>query len=684
MVFRKNREQKKEEPASEDTELLEKKPAVPGIPKKSIWMKFVWVLLAAPMFLYLNFALIHLTNFETADESLWYSQGRIQKYWKAIDERNWKNTRINDKPGVTLAIISGLARYWEKDAPPDVEEKNRKFQFFPVDQIEEAHFNYRIPIVVFNGVMALYFFWIIRRLTKNEWAALFSATLILLNPILLGISQIINPDSLFWTFSLAILLTFLAFLESGSVILTILGILLMGLTLASKYVGVIFFPFLLLAFFAHAMYRIPDWVEKGEKIWKKVLWRALVYPATIWGSIGVFALLMPAAIIKTKYLTSGTYKSHGMYGIFKICMAIDVLIILDALIFKSKGMIFLAKYMKYLRIAIVKMLFLFMAGVVVLVGVDWMMKLDLFHMFDMPFEGGKLAAFKALPPYKQFLLEARPFVFSQTPLVIITLVLFWIIGIFKKWKSEWIIAVMTVFVPIFFLATMEQGLLIHVRYSIVLFPIASVIAGIALAEFFDWGFLKIVPKLIIFVMLVALGSSYLLSIQPFYFNYTSSFLPKEYSIVDGWGYGGYEAAGILNSLSRGGIARVITDYDGVCQFYKGPCIGYSDKLRPSMRSRWNAGKYDYIVISAKGTDRFGFSDSFPGFQDQRFIWEMKIDDRPNNFLRIISSANYKIPDSPQVDEPVISSDDSIDEENGVVDPDSEAADEESVPDVESD
>jgi len=684
MFFRKNKEQKKEEPASKDTELLEKKPVVLEIPKKSIWMKFVWILLAAPMLLYLNFALIHLTKFETADESLWYSQGRIQKYWRAIDERNWKNTRVNDKPGVTLAIISGLARYWEKEAPPEVEERNRKFQFFPVRQIEEAHFNYRIPIVLFNGIMALYFFWIIRRLTKNEWAALFSSTLILLNPILLGISQIINPDSLFWTFSLAILLTFLAFLESGSVILAILSILIMGMTLASKYVGVIFFPFLLVALFAHAMYCIPDWVERGEKVWKKMLWRGLAYPATVWGGIGVFALLMPAAIVKTKYLTSGTYKSHGMYEIFKLCMLIDALIVLDALVFKSKGMIFIAKYIKYLRIAIVKLLFLFMAGLVVLVGVDWMMKLDLFQIFDMPFEGGKLLAFRVLPPYKQFLLEARPFVFSQTPLVILTLVGFWLLGIFKKWKSEWIIAVMTVFVPIFFLATMEQGLLIHVRYSIVLFPIASVIAGIALAEFFDWGFLKIVPKMIIFVMLVALGSSYLLSIQPFYFNYTSPFLPKEYSIVDGWGYGGYEAAEFLNSVSNSNTARVLSDYDGVCQFYKGPCIGYSDKLKPSMRSRWNARKYDYVVISAKGSDRFGFSDSFPGFQDQKPIWEMEIDGRPNNFLRIISSADYKIPDSPQVDELAVPSDESIDDKNSTDNPDSEAADDESVPDVESD
>ncbi|NTU66794.1 MAG: phospholipid carrier-dependent glycosyltransferase [Candidatus Moranbacteria bacterium] len=684
MLFRRNKKSKKEEPVSDAAVSSEKQSAIEEVPKKSVWMKFVWVLLAAPMLLYLNFALIHLTKFETADESLWYSQGRIQKYWKAIDERNWKNTRINDKPGVTLAIISGLARYWEKEAPPEVEERNRKFQYFPTERIEEAHFNYRIPIVVFNGIMALYFFWIIRRLTKNEWAALFSSTLILLNPILLGISQIINPDSLFWTFSLALLLTFLAFLETGGVIVAILSILLMGFTLASKYVGVIFFPFLILALFAHAMYRIPEWVEKSEKVWKKVLWRALIYPATVWGGIGVFALLMPAAIIKTKYLTSGTYKSHGMYGIFKICMLIDAVIILDALFFKSRIMIFIAKYIKYLRITIVKLLFFFMAGVVVLVGVDWMMKLDLFHVFDMPFEGGKLSAFKALPAYKQFLLEARPFVFSQTPLVILTLVLFWLVSIFKKWKSEWIVAVMTVFVPIFFLATMEQGLLIHVRYSIVLFPIASVIAGIALAEFFDWGFLKIVPKMLVFVMLVALGSSYLLRIQPFYFNYTSRFLPKEYSIVDGWGYGGYEAAQFLNSFPNVSTARVLADYDGVCQFYKGPCIGYSDKLRPSMRSRWNAGKYDYAVISAKGSDRFGFSDSFPGFQNQRSVWEMEIDNRPNNFLRIISSKNYKIPDAPQPDEPVISNDDSIEDENSVDDSDSGTSDEESVPDVESD
>lgn len=601
------------------------------------WRNFAWVLLAAPLFLYWNFANTHLTQFETADEHLWYSQGRIQQYWDALEKHEWKRTRINDKPGITLAIISGLARYWEKEPAPEVNDINRKLQIFPLESIKEAHYNYRIPIVIFNGAMCFYFFWIIRRLTRSEWAALFSATIILLHPIILGISQIINPDALFWTFALALLLTFMAFLESGSVLLFILSLLLLGFTLASKYVGIIFFPFLLLALFVQACYRIPEWERAGEKPWKKMLWRTLAYCAVIWGGIGIFGVLMPAALVNTKYLFKSTIQSHGMAQIFNLSMWIAGAILADAILLRSRIMRFIAKYSKYLRMAIVKLLFLFMAVFAVTVCVNWMKDLGLMGLLDMSFEGGWISGFKELPLHKKIFLEMRPLVFATPPFLLFSLVAVWLIGIFRSWKNEWVIATMTLFIPVFFVAVIQQDLMIHVRYSMVLFPMVSVIAGIGIAEAFDWKFLKAVPKPLVLAGLVALGAQAIISIQPFYFNYTSPLLPKKYSIVDGWGYGGYEVAQFLNSLPEAGTARVVSNYTGVCQFYKGPCICYSDILRPHLRKRWANGSYDYLVINAKGMDRFGFGDKFPEFQEQDSIWKLEIDDRPQNFLKIIES-----------------------------------------------
>ena len=73
------------------------------------------VLLLVPLFCFFFFGLIHLTKFETVDEHYWiysnrtpinywqYNNGRIQQYWSALFSQNWAKTRINDKPGITLA-----------------------------------------------------------------------------------------------------------------------------------------------------------------------------------------------------------------------------------------------------------------------------------------------------------------------------------------------------------------------------------------------------------------------------------------------------------------------------------------------------------------------------------------------------------------------------------------------------
>lgn len=621
----------------EDTEETAKK-----IERKKRWKSFLlsmfaFLLLGLPLATYFHFGFTHLSEFETADEFLWYSEGRIQKYWDAMESHSWKDTRINDKPGVSLAIISGLARFWERAAPPDTFDGIRKLKVFPVSEILEAHFNYRAPILLFNGIMALYFFWMICKITHSAWAALFSTTLILLSPILIGISQIINPDALFWTFFLACLLTFLAFLETGQIFLVLFSIILLGFTLASKYVGVILFPFLIFSLFMHTLFHLSAWQREGVIIWKKILWRSLAYLAVIAGGICVFALLMPAVIINTKYLSIGTYAFPGMQGIFQLSIMISIGMIMDALIFKSKLLIFIARHSKHLRKIITTVLLLGMSAFIILVGINWAQELNLFGLLDFTFEGGRIPEFATLPLWKQFILERRPLIFATTPLVLGTLLFAWLISAFKHWKTTWLMFILTAFIPIFFLAVIKQGLLINVRYSIVLFPIVALIAGTFLAEFFNWGFLKRIPKILIFGTIFSLSLVYIQKAEPFYFNYTNKLLPKQFSLVDGWGYGGYEAAQFLNSLPGAEKNRVIADYTGVCQFYIGPCIRYSDIIRPHLGKRWNAKSYNYFVLSKKGFGRFNLNEDFPELDTFPPIWKLEIGGRPGNYLKIISS-----------------------------------------------
>lgn len=605
--------------------------------KEPFWPKLIWLFLAFPLVIYFYFGLDHLDKFETVDEHLWIADGaRIPGYWDAVGNKNWEATRVNDKPGVTLAIVSGSAYLHRPEAVPDLEDGTRNLNHHPTQEIQKAFRDYRLPILIFNGAIVFYLYWVISKATKNRWIGLIGATLILLQPVLLGLSQIVNPDSLLWSLSAALLFTFLAFLETGQVTLLLLSIIFMGLTLADKYVSVIFFPFLILALSVFSIFHANAWKEEGMNVWRKTLWRSVGYLVVIFGGIVIFALLMPAAIVNLKYLSKGTYDFPGMYPIFRLSLYAAIFFTADALLLKSRILIFISKYLKYPRIVLTKLFFLALAIFLSAVIVNWQYGLNILDVQNFPYDAGSTKIFTKLPAEKQFFLEARPLVFASTPIVLVSVIFFWIFSIFKNRKTDWVLLILGVFIPVYFLAVMKQDLLVQVRYSVMLFPIMSVAAAIALVEFFSWGWLKIIPKVSIFA-LVLLGSIQILeSVRPFYFNYLNDFLPPKYDIVDGWGQGGYEAAQYLNSLPDAQNLRILADYTGVCPFVKGNCVRYTDKTRSKFKEKWDAGEYDYFVISKKGYRRYRLSKDHPWLGEQKPVWQLNINDRPGNFIKVIS------------------------------------------------
>ena len=79
--------------------------------KKKDWSILLLLFIIFPLVAYLWLGFQNLTKFETADEHLWINnpyEGRIHQYWDAMSQKDWSQTRINDKPGVSLAYISGL------------------------------------------------------------------------------------------------------------------------------------------------------------------------------------------------------------------------------------------------------------------------------------------------------------------------------------------------------------------------------------------------------------------------------------------------------------------------------------------------------------------------------------------------------------------------------------------------
>lgn len=598
----------------------------------------IWILLVLPLAAYFYLGLHHLSDFQTADEHLWIGKGRIAQYWKGIAEKNWRITKINDKPGITLALTSGLGMLLDKDPQEEIEEGNRAFVHFTPEKIQFTNFIFRFPILVFNGLLAFYFFWVIKKMAGEGWTALFASSFILLSPILLGISQIVNPDSLFWSFSAALLFSWLAYLKTEEKKFWFILPVLLGLTLASKYVGIIFFPFLFFALMASFFFRYPEWIEKEANIRKRVIINSIVYLTTIGGGILVFSLAMPAVFVKPGLLRSSTYGSHGMEPIFFACLWGIGIILADALIFKSFLLKNILRFSQIPGRIAEKMLYLALFVFFSFILIRWHFQLDLLkHLDAFSFEVRDKDIFNQLPLYQKFLLESRPLIFSMTPVALFSLLASWLVATFKKNNQRLNFFVLSSFILIFYYAMIEQDLLVHIRYSIILQPFVITLSALGLFELFSLKWLDKVPRIVIFLLILALSAPSLWLIKPFYFNYANEMLPKSYDIASGWGYGGYEAAQYINSLPDAENMKVVADYFGACVFVRGRCSMFTDAIRDKVIKEWANGNINYFIISRKGINRYRLSQELPELLDQEPVWELNIDNRPGNYIRVLKS-----------------------------------------------
>src|SRR6185369_1133939 len=181
------------------------------------------------------------------------------------------------------------------------------------------------------------------------------------------------------------------------------------------------------------------------------------------------------------------------------------------------------------------------------------------------------------------------------------------------------------------------------RYFLILFPIVSFLAAIEVS-FIRQSLLKnkffprslFIMIFILFFMTVPIFSLY--SSAPVYLNYTNALLSKDKIVSDSWGYGGYEAAEYLNSLPDAENLLVWSDYEGVCQFFKGRCIMRQYKFAASK-------KIDYAVISRRGGILYDPNNvrwteanhlfMKPAYDNDHPDWIIKIGGRAENFVKVV-------------------------------------------------
>lgn len=618
------------------------------ITKSKLLTVFIFIAVVA---INLYFGLPRLTQYTAVDETLW-SYGRVPKFWRSIEKGNWRGTNLCDKPGITLAAISGLGLPFIPD-PSDYEKLTRQSKTpEQLNTIESIYFHLRLPVYLFTLLSLPLFYFLIKRLLGLA-VARFSIIFIGLSPIILGISLIVNTDAILW---IAVPLTLLSFLiyqkEESKRFLYITGFAL-GLGILTKFVANFLIPFFLLLIFLK--YSFSDLKENEDKIafLKKAVSEYLLIILLALLTIFVF---YPSAWIKPKELLNTTIYSLALVNMWPFLVGAIIAVLADTYLLKSlisrKVCIFFStnKELLFKTVGTVTL------GLVAFVFLNTYTGMKIYN-----FEG-IMAAPKADIVFIQeffsiFFSSFYSLIYGLTPLVSLSFIAAIVFLIkdkidAKKNKSIYTFY-LVLFILIYYLANSLASISSTVRYQIVIYPIASIVAAIGLHQILNFietrnHALK-VKSYYLAAFIIVISTVSLLSTRPFFLAYSSNLLPTQYILnPKDMGDGSWETSQYLNKLPNATKLHIWTDKKQVCEKFVGSCdTGFNLK---------NTGdsQFDYFIISTGGEaetkvrswrkDMAQFSigkhtiDPTSLYSlDNKYDFKVEINDNPRNFIRVIST-----------------------------------------------
>jgi len=546
----------------------------------------------------LAFALPRIDKYSSVDEPYW-TYDRISQFWTAVAEKKWKSTNINDKPGITTAIIAGAGLFSIDPMP------YKSLRAEPKDQtvifaIEKINFSFRLPIYLASLIFLLLFYFFLKKLFGTT-VALLSLIFLGLSPIILGISLIINPDSLLWGFLPLAIITYLLHQKESSrntplekidlaedspkkIFFTFLkrkkyllfSGLFLGLSILTKYVANILYIYLLGVLFLEYIYNFH-----GRKDVFGYLKKSLVeYLLLIGVSLAVFFALFPACWHSPEMLLEGTFLSPAFKSTWPLFVIFLGLILSDLVLLKSffsaKILGFLGRYKNIFKKILSAVFLLGAAFVFFNVYLD-MRFVDFEATVASPKGGEK---FEALRFISELSANLYVLIFSLTPLVFLSFL--W--GIFAnsfrriETNSEESTAIFyfSLFIFLYYVASEVNHVVATTRYQIAVFPLASIIAAIGLTQILarlDWKKMTRTARVHwAYALTIILSAGSLLLISPFFFNYASVLLPQKYVLnLKDMGDGSYEAAQFLNTLPDAKNMTIWSDKGAVCETFAGTC-----------------------------------------------------------------------------------------------------------------
>ena len=595
----------------------------------------------------LSFGLPRLAHYSAVDEHFW-TYDRIPQFWNAVSRHKWKSTKINDKPGITVALVSGGGLLFSNPLEYKKILDNPKSPSI-AQGIEKATFDLRLPLYIFILLMSPVFYFLLKRLLGRT-IALFSIIFIYLSPIILGISLFINPDSLLWIFVSLSLVSFLVFLRTEALRFASLAGMFLGLALLTKYVATILFLFLPLLVLLDRLFHKKNMAEK-ERL-KKTFSGFLL---AILLSLVVISLLYPAVWNDFGLLWGTSFLTPPMEKLLPFWILAMVILSVDIFLLGSRGMKLLLGFLDKYKMIIAKAII-----AVLILGILAAALNTFSHMHFYDFEnallspkGGDHSHFSLSDTFLATLTGIYVLIFTLTP----TALIFFFLAAWKIIRAQKInfennlfpILAILFFILVYYLGSAVNFIEATVRYQISLYPLAGIVAAVGLAEFLRMEKIQSLKKYLsiatVSVILMFISGLSLFLIRPYYFAYSSDLLPKEYiANPKSMGDGMFQAADFLNNLATPQKLSVWTDKVGLCKDFAGHCYtSLKDKNLPArgidyfVLSEGNAGK-SIAFSTSRNLVSPGFSEMKIFYYSDRFdVMKIEIDNRSDNFVKIIKN-----------------------------------------------
>lgn len=617
------------------------------INKKTIHILVIFAVIATNLF----FGLPRVAQYTAGDETLW-SYDRVPKFWRSVAKGNWRGTNLCDKPGITLAIISGVGLPFIPD-PRDYEKITRQPKTSEqLNVINNMYFYLRLPIYLFTLASLFFFYFLLKRLLSAN-IALLATIFIGLSPILLGISLIINTDAILWILMPLALLSFLIYQKEpassadrdNKKFLYLSGLLL-GLAILDKFVANFMFPFLLILIFVK--YILSDYAHNEDKIkyFTKSMRDYLILIAIALTTIFVF---YPSAWIKPKEILNTTIYSLAFIKMWPLVVGAITAIAMDIFLLKILVSRTICDFFSARKTVFIKTISLVILLIIAFVFLNtyWGMR---FSDFEKILSDPKSQTFT-----ENFLSAFYPLLFGNTPIV--TLLFLYAITLLAKIKKVEIaknnvflpLISLALFILIYYLANSITGTGSTTRYQIVNYPIAAIIAAIGLYELIK---IKSLEKyftgmkfylLVFFIFIISIIS--LNQTKPFFLAYSSALLPAEFTTnLKDMGDGSWEISQYLNSLANASSLSIWSDKKQVCEKFVGKCNSTSNQ------KYMGTSKFDYLVSSRSGTTDPMSINTKSSFRlgadiidarklyapDKYYDFKVSVNGRKNDFIKVVN------------------------------------------------